>query len=51
MLTCSQQNAGKNPNIKAVNRFFEIMAKLKYLGKKNITNQNLIHEEIKRRLI
>jgi hypothetical protein len=43
------QNAGRNHNIKIVNRSFENVAQLKQLGTA-LTNQNLIHKEIKRRL-
>jgi hypothetical protein len=42
------QNAGQNHSIKE-GRSFENMAQLKYFGR-TITNQNLIQEEIKRRL-
>jgi hypothetical protein len=39
-------NAGQNHKIKTANRPFENVAKFKHLG--TVTNQNLIHEEIKR---
>jgi hypothetical protein len=42
------QNAGKNQNMRA-NRSFDSVAKFKHLGT-TVTNQNLIQEEIKRRL-
>jgi hypothetical protein len=45
----SHQNAGQNHNIKLPNRSFEIVARFKYL-KTSVKSQNLIHEEIKRRL-
>jgi hypothetical protein len=48
MLLSRNQNAGKNHDIKRVNRCFENVAQL-CLGT-TITNQNLIQEEIKRRL-
>jgi hypothetical protein len=49
MLQSYHQNAGLNHNMKVVNRFFENVAKFKYLGR-TVTNQSLIHEEIKSRL-
>jgi nucleoside diphosphate kinase len=45
----SHQNAGQNLNIKRGKRCFENVAQFIYLGT-TITNQNLIQEEIKRRL-
>jgi hypothetical protein len=47
-LSC-HQNAGQNHNIKIGDRPFENVAQFKYLGM-TVTNQNLIGEEIKRRL-
>jgi hypothetical protein len=49
VLLSRHQNAGQNYDIKRANRCFENVAKLKYSGT-TITNQNLIQEEIKRRL-
>jgi hypothetical protein len=48
MLISRYQSAEQNHNIKTANRSFENVATFKYLG--TVTNQNLIHEEIKRRL-
>jgi hypothetical protein len=47
MLLSRHQNAGQSYDI--ANRRFENVAKLRYLGS-TITNQNLIQEEIERRL-
>jgi ribosomal protein S2 len=49
MLLSRHQNAGQNQDIKICNRCFENVAQLRYLGT-TVTNQNLIQEEIKRRL-
>jgi hypothetical protein len=49
MLLSRQQNVGKNGDIKIVNRSFENVSQFKYLGT-TVANQNLIQEEIKRRL-
>jgi hypothetical protein len=49
MLLSRHQNAGQNHDIKLGNRYFEIVAQFRYLGM-TITNQNQIHEGIKRRL-
>jgi ribosomal protein S2 len=49
MLLSRHHNAGQNYDIKIANRCFEKVAKFRYLGT-TITNQNLIQEEIKRRL-
>jgi hypothetical protein len=49
MLVSRDQNAGQNWEIKIGNRSFENVSQFKYLGT-TITNQNLIQEEIKRRL-
>jgi hypothetical protein len=49
MLLSRHQNAGQNYNIKISDRSFENVVQFKYLGT-TVTNQNLIREEIKRRL-
>jgi hypothetical protein len=49
MLLSRHLNAGQNQNIKIGNRCFENVAQFKYFGT-TVTNQNLIQEEIKRRL-
>jgi hypothetical protein len=49
ILLSHHQNAGQNHNIKIGDRSFENVAQFKYLGT-IVTNQNLIQEEIKRRL-
>jgi ribosomal protein S2 len=43
------QNAGQNHDVKIANRCFENVAQFRYLGT-TVTNENLIQEEIKRRL-
>jgi hypothetical protein len=47
MLLSHQQNVGQNRDIKISNISFENVSQFKYLGM-TVTNQNLIHEEIKR---
>jgi hypothetical protein len=49
MLLARHQNVGQNCNIKIANRSLENMSQFKYFGT-TATNQNLIQEEIKRRL-
>jgi hypothetical protein len=49
MLLSRHQNAVRNHDIKIADRCFENVAKFRNLGT-TITNQNLIPEEIKRRL-
>jgi hypothetical protein len=49
MLLSRDQNAGQSHDIKIANNRFENVAKFRYLGT-TITNQNLIQQEIKRRL-
>jgi hypothetical protein len=49
MLVYRDQNAGRNLEIKIGNTSFENVSQFKYLGT-TVTNQNLIQEEIKRRL-
>jgi hypothetical protein len=49
MLLSHHQNVGQNRDIEIANRSFENVSQFKYLGA-TVTNQNLIQEEIKRRL-
>jgi hypothetical protein len=49
MLLSRHQSVGRNRDIKIANRSFENVSQFKYLGT-TVTNQNLIQEEIKRRL-
>jgi hypothetical protein len=49
MLLSRHQNVGQNRGIKLANRSFENVSQFKYL-EKTATNQNLIQEEMKRRL-
>jgi hypothetical protein len=49
MLLCRHQNAGQIQDINIRNRSFENVTQFRYLGT-TVTNQNLIQEEIKRRL-
>jgi hypothetical protein len=49
MLLSRHQNVGQNRDIKIASRSFENVSQFKYLGT-TVTNQNLILEEIKRRL-
>jgi hypothetical protein len=49
MLVFRDQNAGQNHELKIGNRSFENVSQFKYM-RTTVTNQNLIHEEIKRRL-
>jgi hypothetical protein len=49
MLLSHHQNLGQNQDIKIANRFFENVLQLKYLGTR-AKNQNLVQDEIKRRL-
>jgi hypothetical protein len=50
MLLSHHQNSGQIHDIKRANTAFENMAQFRYLGT-TVTNQNLIQEKIKRRLI
>jgi hypothetical protein len=49
MLMSHYQKAEQKHSIKLVNRFFEDMAKFRYLGR-TLTDENCIHKEIKSRL-
>jgi hypothetical protein len=49
MLLSRHQNAGRNRDIEIANKSFENVPQFKYLGT-TVTNQNLIQEEIMRRL-
>jgi hypothetical protein len=49
MLLSRYQNAEQNYDVQIANRCFENVAQFTYLGT-TITNQNVIQEEIKRRL-
>jgi hypothetical protein len=49
MLVSRDQNAGQNREVQIGNRSFENVSQFKYLGK-TVTNQNLLQEEIKKRL-
>jgi hypothetical protein len=49
MLLSRHQNVGQNWDIKIANRSFENVSQFKDLGM-TVTNQNLIQEEIERRL-
>jgi hypothetical protein len=49
MLLSRHQNVGQNRDIKIANRSFVIVSQFRYL-QTTVTNQNLIQEEIKRRL-
>jgi hypothetical protein len=49
MLLSRHHNVGQNRDLKIANRSFENVSQFKYLGT-TVTNQNLIQEEIKRRL-
>jgi hypothetical protein len=49
MSKCRKQNAGHIHDIEIDNKITESMDKIKYLGT-TLTNQNVIHEEIKSQL-
>jgi hypothetical protein len=49
MFLSRHQNVGQNRDVKIANKSFENVAQFKYLGT-TVTNQNLIQEEIKRRM-
>jgi hypothetical protein len=48
MLLSCHQNAGQNHDVNIGNRWFENVAQFRYVGM--MMNENLIQEEIKRRL-
>jgi hypothetical protein len=50
MLLSRHQNAGQSYDIKIASRCYENVEKFKYLGT-TITNQNLIEEQVKRKII
>jgi hypothetical protein len=49
ILMSRSQNIGQNHSIKRANRSFEDVVRFKYLGT-TLTDQNLMQEDIKRRL-
>jgi hypothetical protein len=49
MLLSRYQDAGQNREIKIINRSFENVSQLKYLGT-TVTNQNFFQEEIQKEL-
>jgi hypothetical protein len=49
MLLSCHENVGQNRDVKIAKRSFENVSQFKYLGT-TVANQNLIYEEIKRRL-
>jgi hypothetical protein len=50
MLLCPHRSAGQNQDVKiTANRLFENVSQFKYFGT-TVTNQNVIQEEMKRRL-
>jgi hypothetical protein len=49
MIMAPHFNSGQNQSIRIANELFENVAKFKYLGT-TLTNQNDIHDEVKRRL-
>jgi hypothetical protein len=49
MFMSRHQTAGQSNYIRVANKYFEKVAKLKYLGA-TLTDQNCIHEEIRSRL-
>jgi hypothetical protein len=49
LLMSRSQKIGQKHSIKIANRFFEDVAKFKYLGT-TLTDQNYMHEEIKNRI-